>query len=266
MTEQHSHGPLLATLLDLDAEIHSEALTEAMSVVSALVTDPRGVRRVLDVGAGTGTGSIALARRFPAARVVAVDVDERMLERVRDNARAAGLGDRVEALRADVTTAPPGLGVADLVWCASALHEVADPDRAFRTLFEALRPGGVLAVVEMDGPPAVLPLAHADLEERVRSAAGSSADHPDWTSTITAHGFEAPRTRRLTTDVTLPADGPAGEYAALELRRVGHAAPALRDSDRATLMTLAGDGAGNVRTLGEVRIRGTRTLWTARRP
>ncbi len=74
-------------------------------------------------------------------------------------------------------------------------------------------------------------------------------------------------TRTLITDRKMPADGPAGEYAAIELRRVGHAAmPALDEADQTTLLTLAGDGAGNVRELGELWIRGTRTLWAARRP
>ncbi|HWO68310.1 MAG TPA: methyltransferase domain-containing protein, partial [Umezawaea sp.] len=245
----HSHGPQLARLLELDAEIHSGVLAEAVSLVSRLSGD--AVRRVLDVGAGTGTGSIALARRFPSAEVVAVDVDEHMLERVRDRAAASGLGDRIVPVHVDIAAAAPAIGLADVVWSSSALHEVGDPDRAFRNLFEALRPGGVLAVLEMDAPPLVLPKRYVDLEERVRSAgAVNSADHPDWASAIEAAGFEVPRTRRMATDLVLAADGPAGEYAALELRRVGHAAmPALRESDRATLMALAGEGAGGVRTL-----------------
>ena len=264
----HAHGPSLARLLELDADIHSGVLAEAVSLVSASSGGPDAVRRVLDVGAGTGTGSVALARWFASADVVAVDVDERMLDRVRDLAAASGLGDRISTVHADIAAAAPAIGLADVAWSSAALHEVDDPARAFRNLFEALRPGGVLAVLEMDAPPLVLPRNHVDLEERVRSAGGgSSADHPDWTSTIEATGFEVQRTRRMTTDLVLAADGPAGEYAALELRRVGHAAmPALRESDRATLMTLAGDGAGNVRTLGQVWIRGTRTLWIARRP
>ncbi|WP_291055385.1 hypothetical protein [Herbiconiux sp.] len=82
-----------------------------------------------------------------------------------------------------------------------------------------------------------------------------------------AAGFEVLFTRTLATDRAMPADGPAGDYAALELRRVGHRAmPSLNESDRLALRTLAGDAAGNVRELGTLRIRSTRTLWAARRP
>jgi ubiquinone/menaquinone biosynthesis C-methylase UbiE len=255
-------------LLDLDAVVQSPMLDEALAVVAELA-GPAAPRRILDVGAGTGTGTIALARRFPTAEVVALDVDERMLDRVRDRARAEGVQDRVTTTEADVASDSPQLGAADLVWSSAALHEVAAADQALRNLFGAVRPGGHLVVTEMDAPPLVLPSAFAEWEERVRAAGGRSlaSDHPDWTSALEAAGFEMVLTRSLVTDRLMPSQGPAGDYAALELRRVGHAAmPTLSESDRRTLLTLAGDGTGNVRELGELWIRGTRTLWAARRP
>jgi ubiquinone/menaquinone biosynthesis C-methylase UbiE len=264
----HSHGSWLGALLDLDAQIHDGVLEEATAEAASLVDDAGAVRRVLDIGAGTGTGSVALATRFPSAEVVAVDVDERMLSRVRERARSRGLEDRITTVTADVAAVAPPLGSAEVIWSSAALHEVDDSGRAFRNLFDALLPGGLLVVLEMDAPPRVLPASDAAFEERVRAAGGTTAvDHPDWTDAIAEAGFTLIRTRRLVADQTLPADGPAGEYAALELRRLGHSGmSALDESDRATLLTLAGDGPGNVRSLGELWVRGTRTLWAARRP
>jgi SAM-dependent methyltransferase len=46
------------------------------------------VRRALDVGTGTGAGAIAIARRFPDADVVGVDVAPAMLEEARKHAPA----------------------------------------------------------------------------------------------------------------------------------------------------------------------------------
>jgi SAM-dependent methyltransferase len=264
----HSHGPLLPRLLDLDAIVQSPMLDEAVSIAAGL-SEPEVTRRILDVGAGTGTGTVALARRFAAAEVVALDIDDGMLDRVRDRAAAEGLAGRVTTILADVASDSPPLGTADLVWSAAALHEVADPARALRTLFDALRPGGHLVVMEMDALPLLLPPALAGLEGRVRAAAGSTraTDHPDWAAGIEAAGVEMLLTRTLVTDRTMPASGPAGDYAALELRRLGHVAmPRLGEEDRQALLTLAGDGPGNVRELGGPRIRGTRTLWAARRP
>lgn len=231
--------------------------------------DAGQVRRVLDAGAGTGTGTVALARRFPSAEVVAVDVNEHMLARVRDRARAVGLKENITTVHADVSAEAAPLGPADLIWSSAALHEFSHPDCGFGNLFDALVPGGLPVVMEMDAPPRVLPGRWAALEDRVRDGGGSSAaaGHPDWTAAIEAAGFAMVSTRQLATDQTLPAAGPAGEYAALELRRMGHSAmPALNESDRTTLLTLAGEGPGNVRTLGELWVRGTRTVCVARRP
>jgi SAM-dependent methyltransferase len=44
------------------------------------------VRHALDVGTGTGDGAITIARRFPAAEIVGVDLAEQMLERARAKA------------------------------------------------------------------------------------------------------------------------------------------------------------------------------------
>jgi SAM-dependent methyltransferase len=264
----HSHGSWLGTLLDLDADIHAELLGEATALAASLVNDADTVRRVLDIGAGTGTGSVALASRFPSTGVVAVDVDERMISQVRNRAQAQGLEHRITTITTNVAAEAPLLGSADLIWSSAALHEVSNAGRAFDNLFNALVPGGLLVVLEMDSPPRVLPARYAAFEERLRSAGSSpQADHPDWTDTIEAAGFVLIRTQQLVADQTLPADGPAGEYAALELRRIGHRAmPTLDEADRTTLLTLAGEGAGNVRSLGELWVRGTRTFWAARRP
>ncbi|MGP5387116.1 class I SAM-dependent methyltransferase [Brachybacterium tyrofermentans] len=266
----HDHGISLGRLLELDAEVHADMLAAATARVAELAGTATGgeVRRVLDIGSGVGTGTVALARRFPGAEIVAVDISEEMLAQARDRAQAAGVGDRVATRRADVAAPADDLGPADVVWASASLHETSDADAAFGNLFAALRPGGLLAVLEMDAAPRVLPAQWADWEEQVRAAGGGTpADHPDWTGQIAAAGFGEPHTDSLVTDRHAPADGPAGEYAALELRRIGQRAlPSLEPTDQETLRALAGDGAGSVRELGELWIRGARTLWTARRP
>jgi len=265
----HAHGPDLGALLDLDAAIHSELLDEATALVAALAGDASAVRRVVDIGAGTGSGTFALADRFPSAEIVAVDVNERMLAQVRERARSQGLEGTVTTLAADVSAVAPALGAADVIWSSSALHEVSDPALAFQNLFDALVSGGLLVVLEMDGPPRVLPASFAAFEDRLRTVGDvtPATHHPDWTAAIEAAGFSMIETRQLRSESAMPADWTAGEYAALELRRVGHnAMRSLDDSDRATLVTLTGDGPGGVRSLGELWIRGTRTLWAARRP
>ena len=58
---------------------------------------PAGPCDLLDLGCGYGAIAVTLALRAPAARVWALDVNERALELTAENAAAAGVGDRVTA-------------------------------------------------------------------------------------------------------------------------------------------------------------------------
>jgi SAM-dependent methyltransferase len=97
------HHDSIAELLDLDALVLHRYLSDILTWVHARATG-RPPRRVLDVGAGTGTGTIALANYFPSADVVAVDMSAEMLHRVRDRAEAAGLEARIHDVLREVRT------------------------------------------------------------------------------------------------------------------------------------------------------------------
>ncbi len=179
----HDHGEeALTELLDLDGEVLRDYLDQATAWIAATAQPP--VTHIIDLGAGTGTGTFALLRRFPDAHVTAVDLDSRRLDRLRDRARDLGLSHRVTTVATDLdqpwpnlgpadsdrlrsglgpadpdqpqpglaTAGPdqpwPGRGPADLVWASMALHHVADPARTLTQIFGLLRPGGSLAVAE----------------------------------------------------------------------------------------------------------------------
>ena len=111
--------------------------------------------RILDLGAGTGTGTFALARQATGAEVIAVDMSAEFLAPPLATARRHGLADRVRTVQADLDAGWPDLGPVDLVWASLSLHHMADPDRVLRDVLAALRPGGLLAVVEMRLVPAL---------------------------------------------------------------------------------------------------------------
>src|ERR1700735_5313396 len=90
-------------LLDLDAEVLSDHWSAALDWVQSVAAGtPR--TRLLDLGAGTGTGAIGLARRFPEAEVVALDVSPVSLAKIaaKAAAAAAGLAARVHPVEADL--------------------------------------------------------------------------------------------------------------------------------------------------------------------
>jgi ribosomal protein L3 glutamine methyltransferase len=70
--------------------------------------DSARVRRVLDVGTGSGAIALACAKAFPRARVDAVDISAAALQVCRRNVRRLGLGKRIEVLRSDYFSAVSG--------------------------------------------------------------------------------------------------------------------------------------------------------------
>jgi release factor glutamine methyltransferase len=58
--------------------------------------------RIVDVGTGSGVIALSVAKKFPDARVIGVDVSEDALELARENAKRIGLEDRVQFLESDL--------------------------------------------------------------------------------------------------------------------------------------------------------------------
>ncbi len=112
-------------------------LRPALDLLARL--DLAAPRRIVDLGCGTGSIARLLAERWPGAEVTGVDGSPAMLA----EARAAAPSLRwVEAdLGAWRPDAPP-----DLLFSNAALHWLPDPAALFGRLFDALAPGGVLAV------------------------------------------------------------------------------------------------------------------------
>ncbi|MFC4116674.1 class I SAM-dependent methyltransferase [Nonomuraea zeae] len=277
--DAHHHGhddSELADTLDLDAKVFGPYLDELIAWVQGHA--PRAPRTVADMGAGTGAGSLALARRFATAEIVAIDRSDVMLDRLRSAAREQGLADRVRVAQADLDAAWPAIGAVDVVWAASSLHHVADPGRVLRDILAALNPGGLLAVVEMDTLPGFLPddlgMGRPGLETRCHQAAAQAGwnAHPDWGPHLERAGFEPAGQRSFTIKPGTAAEGAvppgAARYAQAML---GRFRTALQDrlaaDDLDTLdRLLAGDSPDGLLNRRDLVIRGSRTVWAARKP
>ncbi|MFF8556798.1 class I SAM-dependent methyltransferase [Streptomyces sp. NPDC015501] len=274
----HTHGSGatpdgLPEILDLDAALFAPHLTALTGRIACLAGDD--VRHVVDLGAGTGTGAFALLEQFPTARVTAVDNSPAMLERIVARARERGLGDRVRTLEADAGAGLPGIADADLVWASASLHHLDDPATALAGIRAALRPGGLLAVAEVDGMPTFLPEdgEAGALEARCRAAlAGLHTERlphrgADWGALLTAAGFSVEQERAERWELRAPLPEGAGRYAFLVFERIrGALEGRVGAEDLAALDRLVGGGPEDVRHRDDLVVRSTRETWTARRP
>jgi ubiquinone/menaquinone biosynthesis C-methylase UbiE len=108
-------------------------------------------RRALDLACGTGYAAIGIAAAGIAGEIHATDLSARMLERCRDNARAAGVD--VAMALADAERLPYADAAFDLIVARGALHHVPSPLDALREIRRVLEPGGTAVVVaEPTGP------------------------------------------------------------------------------------------------------------------
>jgi malonyl-CoA O-methyltransferase len=102
---------------------------------------------ILDAGCGTGNALAPLARRYPKARIIALDIALRMVERAR--ARIPKwrqlLGQLAPAvLCADIESLPFAAASCDMIWSNLALQWADDPARVFAEMHRVLAPGGLL--------------------------------------------------------------------------------------------------------------------------
>lgn len=266
--------PAMAELLDLDAEVLHEYLAELTGWVQELAGDPR---RILDLGSGTGTGTFALLRQFARAEVVAVDVSASHLRHLQDRAGELGLAQRVHPVQADLDAAWPALEPVDLVWASASLHHLADPDATLPQVLAALRPGGLLVAVELDGFPRFLPddlgRGRPGLEVRIQAlltelrAVGVPHLGDDWAARLTRAGFTVEVERDFPIDLPAPLPAATGRYARSSLGRVrAGLSDRLGADDLATLDVLLGDGPEGLLRRDDLTVRTTRSVWVARRP
>lgn len=103
----------------------------------------RGLGRVLEVAAGTGLVTPALAAG--AGEVIATDYSAAMVAALEQRVRSAGVGN-VRCQQADIYALRFDAGMFDAVVAANVLHLVPDLPGALAALRRVVKPGGKLVV------------------------------------------------------------------------------------------------------------------------
>jgi len=120
-------------------------------ILSPLV---RAGMTVLEPGCGMGYFTLPLARLVgPNGRVVAVDIQEKMLAVLSRRALKAGLSGRIDVrpARADSMPLDDLNGRVDAVAAIHMVHEMPDPEAFFGSIRHCLKGGGKLLVIEPRG-------------------------------------------------------------------------------------------------------------------
>jgi len=279
--DAHQHQEAAADdyfdLLDLDAEVLHDYWSTALAWVRQ-EADGTPRARLLDLGAGTGTGAIGLAQRFTEADVVAVDISADSLARVHAKALDLGLAPRVRTVQADLDAGWPDLGApVDLTWASMSMHHMADPGRVLRDALDATRQGGLIAVAEFSQQLRFLPddlgFGQPGLEDRLADTLGHA--HAEalptlgsaWAPRLADAGWNVIAERDFPIDLNPPSHPRATRYALAWFARLSHGIDdRLLPDDRAMLAALLDDGSPRFllhRT--DLHIHGIRSITLARR-
>ena len=131
-------------------------------------------KTVADIGAGTGYFAFPIAKK--AAKVIAIDIDQRFLDYIRHKKQMQKIGANIET-RLTVPDSP-GLktGEADVVLIVDTLHHIENRIEYLNKLRHDLRKGSVLVIVDFKkektppGPPVELRLSQEQVEAELKAA------------------------------------------------------------------------------------------------
>ncbi len=125
-----------------------EVYNQREAIVDALDLKPG--MAVADIGAGTGLFTRLLADRVgTGGRVYAVEVAEPLLKHIERQAKSRGQSQVKTVLGTQETTGLTPRSI-DVAFLCDVYHHFEHPERTLASIRQALRPNGVLVVIELD--------------------------------------------------------------------------------------------------------------------
>jgi SAM-dependent methyltransferase len=112
---------------------------------------------VADIGAGTGYFTFPMAARVPGGKVLAVDIQQEMLDIIEQRKSEGGV-DNVDTVLGTETDPRLPAGAVDLVLIVDAYHEFSYPREMGAAIANALKPGGRLILIEYRGEDPDVPI------------------------------------------------------------------------------------------------------------
>ncbi len=141
---------------------------------------------VADIGAGSGVISLLMAERIlPDGKVLAVDVQQEMLDRLRERTKKLKITN-VEPIKGTQKTTALKPESVDLAIMVDVYHELEFPYEMMLDISKSLKPGGRVAFVEYRKEDADVPikLVHKMTEAQVKKEISQPEFGLKWTKTI----------------------------------------------------------------------------------
>lgn len=108
----------------------------------------RGNEVVLDIGAGTGRFSLAIAKQLSTGKVICLDLSEEMLQHLIRKAGKEGLKDRIQILKGEASSSGLENESMDLVMSHSVFHELSSPEAVLAEMLRVLKPNGWVMITD----------------------------------------------------------------------------------------------------------------------
>jgi FkbM family methyltransferase len=97
---------------------------------------------ILDIGAGTGRFSLAIAKKLNNGKVICLDLSEEMLQHLKRKAEKEGLKERIQILKREASSSGLENESVDLVMSNSVFHELSNPEAVLKEMGRVLKPSG----------------------------------------------------------------------------------------------------------------------------
>ena len=138
---------------------------------------------VADIGAGSGYFSFRIAKLVPDGNVMAVDIQPEMLQLIEAQKRQDGVTN-IQGVLGAIDDPNLPVNSIDAAIMVDAYHEFSHPFEMIRGVYEALRPGGRIFLLEYRGEDASVPIRplHKMTEEQVVKE--MSIFGLEWTDTL----------------------------------------------------------------------------------
>ncbi len=146
-----------------DAEEQPDRVVESLNIANGAT--------IVDLGAGVGYFTWRLAKRVGSAgRVIAVDIQPGMLERLHANLAERGV-DNVQVVLSEPDNPLLPSGEVDLVLLVDVYHELAFPEAMMEHVRRSLKPDGRVVIIEYrkEDPDVPISALHKMTAEEVRS-------------------------------------------------------------------------------------------------